>query len=137
MKFSFCKTVELNGSSYVKDPVRSNAILNLKNNDKECFLWSKIACLHPCENDHLKKVSSYTQYFNESYIESFDFNIGFKSSNFDKFEKLLILSIDILELNCFQDQNNWKHNLILIESSKNESDRVVDLIIYEKQLCSL
>ena len=54
MKVSFYKTGELNGSSYVKIPSRSNAILNSQNNDKYCFLWSILASLHPCENDHPK-----------------------------------------------------------------------------------
>ena len=34
MKISFYKTTELNGSSYVKIPLRSSAILNIQNNDK-------------------------------------------------------------------------------------------------------
>ena len=34
MKMSFYKTGELNGTSYVKIPLRPNAILNIENNDK-------------------------------------------------------------------------------------------------------
>ena len=34
-------------------------------------------------------------------------------------------------MNFYQDQNNWRYKLIPIESSKNESDRVVDLLIYK------
>ena len=34
MKISFYKTTELKGSSYVKVPMRSSAILNIQNNDK-------------------------------------------------------------------------------------------------------
>ena len=34
MKLSFHKTGKLNGSSYVKIPLRSSAILNIQNNDK-------------------------------------------------------------------------------------------------------
>ena len=34
MKISFYKTTEMNGTSYVKIPLRSNAILNVQNNDK-------------------------------------------------------------------------------------------------------
>ena len=37
-KISFYKTGELNGISYVKIPMRSNAILNVQNNDKYCFI---------------------------------------------------------------------------------------------------
>ena len=38
MKIKFYETGELNDSSYVKTPLRSNAILNIGNNDKYCFL---------------------------------------------------------------------------------------------------
>ena len=65
MKISFYKTTELNGTSFVKIPLRSNAILNVQNNDKYCFIWSISASLHPCENDHPNRVSHYIQYFNE------------------------------------------------------------------------
>ena len=52
MKISFYKTGELNGTSYVKIPLRSCAILNFQNSDKYCFIRSILASLHPCENDH-------------------------------------------------------------------------------------
>ena len=38
MTIYFYKTDEMNGSSYIKIPLRSNAILNIENNDKYCFL---------------------------------------------------------------------------------------------------
>ena len=48
-----------------------------------------------------------------------------------RFEKLNNLSINIYELNFYQDGDKWKHNLILTEISKNEPERVVDLLIYK------
>ena len=48
-----------------------------------------------------------------------------------RFEKLNNLSVNIYELNFYQDGDKWKHNLIPIEISKNESDRVVDVMIYK------
>ena len=47
MKIRIYKTEELNGSSYVKNPLSSNALLKIKNNDKYCFIWSILAKLHP------------------------------------------------------------------------------------------
>ena len=47
----FIKSGELNGSSFVKIPLRSSAILYIENNDNFCFLWSILAKLHPCNND--------------------------------------------------------------------------------------
>ena len=40
---SFYKSGELNGSSYVKVPLRSLAIINNKNDDKYCSLLSILA----------------------------------------------------------------------------------------------
>ena len=38
MKIRFYKTGEINGSSFVKNPFRSNALINIINNDKNCFI---------------------------------------------------------------------------------------------------
>ena len=130
MTVYFYKTTELNGSNYVKIPLRSNAILNFENNDKYCFLWSILASLHPCKNNHPNRVSNYKQYFNELNIQDFDFTNGFKCSDVHKFNELNNLSVNIFELNFYQDQNQWKHKLIPTEISKNDSDRVIDLAIY-------
>ena len=58
MKTSFYKTGELNGSSYVKIPLRSNALINIQSDDKFCFIWSILASLHPCDNDHPNRFSN-------------------------------------------------------------------------------
>ena len=126
MTISFYNTDNMDGSSYVKIPLRSFAILNIKNDDKYCFLWSILAKLHPCENNS-NIVSGYKKYFNELNIEGFDFTNGFQCSDMYRFEKLHNLSINIYELNF--DQN--KHKLIPVEISKNESDKVIEFLIYK------
>ena len=131
MTKNFYKTIEMNGSNYVKIPLRSNAILNIESNDKYCFLWSILAYLHLCNNNHPKRVSNYRQYFNELNIQGFDFSKGFKYSDVHKFNELNKLSVNIFELNFYQDQNQWKHKLLPVESVKNDSDRVIDLAIYK------
>ena len=103
MKLSFHKPGELNGTSYVKIPLRSSALLNIQNNDKYCFVWSILASLHPCENDHPNRVSNYNQYLNELNIDGFDFTNGFKCSDMHRIENLNDLSINIYGLNFYQD----------------------------------
>ena len=56
MKIRFFKTGDINGSSYVKNPLGSNAILNIGKNDNYCFLWSKSTYLHPCEGGYLSTI---------------------------------------------------------------------------------
>ena len=131
MTVFFYKTVELNGSKYVKIPLRSNAILNIENIDKYCFLWSILAYLHPCKNSHPNRVSNCKHYFIELIIQDFDFTNGFKCSDVHKFDELNNLSIKIFKLNFYQDRNQWEHKLIAIEISKNNSDRFIDLAIYK------
>ena len=130
MTVYFYKTNEINGSNYVKIPLRSNAILNVENNDKYCFFWSILASLHPY-NNHPNRVSNYRQYFNELNIQDFDFTDGFKCSDVHKFNDLINLSVNIFELNFYQDQNQWEHKLTSIKISKIDSDRVIVLAIYK------
>ena len=131
MKISFYKTGELNGTSYVKIPLRSNAILNIEKNDKICFIWSILASLHPCENSHPSRVKNYSQEINGLNFQCFDFTNGFKCSDFHRLNQLKNLSVNIYELNFYQDCDKWKHNLIPIEISKKESDKVIDSLIYK------
>ena len=126
----FYKTNELNGSNYIKIPLRSSAILNIENIDKYCFLWSISAYIYPFNNNHPNRVPKYRQYFNELNIQGFDFTNGFKCSDVHKFNEVNNLSVNIFELNFYQDQNQWKHKLIPIEISKNNTDRIIDLAIY-------
>ena len=131
MTVYFYETTEMNGLNYVKIPLRTNAILNIENNDKYCFVWSILAWLHPCNNNHPNRVSNYRQYFNELNIQGFDFTDGFRCSDVHKFNELNNISVNIFELTFYQDQNQWKHKLIPIEISKNISDRVIGLAIYK------
>ena len=111
--------------------MRSNAILNVQNNDKYCFIWSILASLYPCEDTHPSRVNNYSHNFNELNFESFDFTNGCKCSNVHRFKELNNLSVNIYEINFYQDGDKWKHILTPIEISKNESDNVIDLLIYK------
>ena len=109
MTVYFHKTGELNGSDYVKTPLRSNAILNNENSDNYCFIWSILANLHPCNKNQPNRGSNYEQYYDELNIQGFDFSKGFKCSDVHKFNELNNLCINIFELNFYQYHNKWKH----------------------------
>ena len=133
MTLFFYITTELNGSSYVKNPMKSSALLNIEIDVKYCFLWSILAHLHPCENSHPNRVSNYKQNFDELNIQEFDFSNGFEYSDVYKFEKLNNLSINIFEFNFQLNGNERKYKLIRMEISKNDSDKVIDLLIYKNR----
>ena len=89
----------MNGTSYIKIPLRTSGILNVQNNDKYCFIWSNLASFYPCESNYPNRVTNYIQYFNELIFQNFDFTNGFKCSDVHKFNELNNLSVSIYELN--------------------------------------
>ena len=93
----FYKTTETNGSSYVKNPLRISAFLNFENDDKNCFLWSKLANLLPFQNSQPDRVSNYGQYFEELTFQGFDFTNGFRCSDVHRCENWNILFNNIFE----------------------------------------
>ena len=97
MKLRFYKTGEIVGSSYVKIPLRTNALINFKIDDKYCSIWSILDSFHPCDKDHPNRVQNYKQYFIELNFNCFDFSNGFQCSDAIKFEKLNNLSINMFE----------------------------------------
>ena len=105
--------------------------MNIENNDKCCFVWSIFAYFAPCNSYHTNRVSNYKQYFKDLNIDGFHFSIGFKWSDVQKFNERNNLFKNIFEINFYQEHNNWRHNLIPIEISKYESDRIIDLAIYK------
>ena len=125
------KTGYINCSNYVKIPLISNAILNIENNDKNCFIWSILASLHPCNNNIPNSVSDYRHYPNELNIERFDFTNGFKCSDVHRFNELNNLSFIIFKLKFYQDQIKWRHKLYPIENIKNNSAKIIDLANYK------
>ena len=131
MTIYFYKTNELNGSSYVKIPLKTQALLNIQNKDNLCYLWSILAHLHPTSNGHPERTSSYIDYFNELNIEGFDFTNGFKTSDVKKFESANNLSINIFELKFYLENEIWKHKLVPVELSNSEYETTIDLLIYK------
>ena len=117
----------MDSRSFAKLPMRSSALLNIENDDKYCFLWSIFAFLHYFINIHPNGVSNYRQFFNELNIEGFEFTNGFRCKDVHKFEKIYNLSINIFEINFYQEQTKWRHKIIPIEvSEKNQ----IELLIY-------
>ena len=95
------------------------------------FIWFILAGLHPCCDNHPNRVSNFKQLFNELINKGFGFSYGFKCNDVHKLNELNKLSVKFFEINFYQDQNKWRHKLIPIEVSKNNSDRVIDLAIYK------
>ena len=131
IKIYFHKTNPINGRTYIKFPIRTNAILNIQNKDTYCFLWSILAYIHPIdEKNHPYRVSKYMPYQNELNIDNIDFSNGMKIADIPKFENLnKQLSINVFEYTTDEDND---YNLVPLYISKNlENRKIIDLILYK------
>ena len=99
MKIKVYKTVQMNRSSYFKFPLRFSVLINIKNDDKYCFVWSISAHRYPCSFNRPIRFSNYQQYSDETKIDGVDFSNGMKCSDVQKFEILNNLPINVFELN--------------------------------------
>ena len=129
LKINFHKTNSMNGMTYKKFPIRTNAILNIQNNDTYCFLWSILANIHPVDKDP-QRVSKYIPYQKELKKNSIDFTNGLKIVGIPRFENLNnTLSINVFQYNT-DEENDYK--LVPLYISKNiENRRIIDLILYQ------
>ena len=82
-------------TSYIKLPKElsdKHAIINIKNDDQKCFLWSILAGLFPVEN-HPERVNKYFQHLDKVNFEGINFPTPL--NDIKKFEKLNKISINV------------------------------------------
>ena len=70
--------------NFPKDIHDSKAVVNIKNEDLECFKWSILAVLHPASKD-AQRVTKYQEYKDELNFEGINFSMTIdKISKFEK-----------------------------------------------------
>lgn len=77
----------IGGTSYIelpKDVYDTKAVINVENQDKECFKWSILAALHPASKD-AQRVTKYQEYKEELNFEGINFPVTvYQISKFKK-----------------------------------------------------
>ena len=77
----------LQGSSYIelpKDILHTKAVVNIKNEDLECFKWCILAALHPASN-HAEGLTNYQDYKEDLNFDGIEFPVPIHQMS--KFEK--------------------------------------------------
>ncbi|CAD6243198.1 GSCOCG00012650001-RA-CDS, partial [Cotesia congregata] len=84
---------------------KKGAVINIKNNDNFCFLWSVVAALHPAhEGQNVSRVSSYPHYSRVLNYHGIKFPMTLK--DIPKFEKMNDLSINVYDMGMDIDDMN-------------------------------
>ena len=125
----------MKGGSYIPLPEfiqKKNAIINIKNEDDKCFLWSVLRYLHPKEI-HGERLRDLKKYENDLNFKQINFPV--KVKDVTKFENQ---NPDLQGINVFSlDERNKIYPLRI---NKKDGQKTIDLFLYsdkEKQHYSL
>ena len=113
------------GSSYIPLPAyirNKKAVINIKNDDQKCFMWSILAALHPGRT-HPENVRHYQRYEKEVNTVRIDFPTPI--SQISRFEKQNHISMnvfgyqkEIFPLHITKEKCNQHVNLLLFNQGE-------------------
>ena len=113
----------MKGSSYIKLPEELNnpkkGLINLKNNDNECFRWCHIRYLNPQEKDPQRIKKTDKEYINKLDYSGIEFPVTTKQYN--KIEKQ-----NEININVFGYENKQPYPIFV---SKEKYDKHMNLLL--------
>ena len=120
------------GGSYIELPnsLQRQGLINIKNEDNYCFIWSYIRYLNPVNKNQNRINKKDKELFNNIYekLKYFEFPLKINKNNIKKIENILEINICILSA----DENN---NVIPMFSSENNHKNDINLFYYKDHIC--
>lgn len=104
------------------------AVINIKNKDQHCFLWSVVAARHPADT-HVDRVKSYPHY--NEVLKYDGINFPFELKDIHRFEKMNDLTIHIYGLDYYRDIVSV--NVLHLSKHKSQRDAIHLLLIQGSQ----
>ena len=117
----------IKGSSYIPLPnflIRKKAIINMKNKDNKCFLWSVLRYPHPIEN-HEERLTDIRKYENDLNFKGIDFPVKLKDITQIENQNPDLPGINVFSIN----DNNKIHPLRL---NQKDLQKTIDLFLFSK-----
>ena len=118
--------------SYIELPkkLQRQGLINIKNEDQFCFIWSYIRYLNPVNKNPNRITKKDKELFNNIYekLNYFEFPLKINKNNIVKIENILEINICILSA----DENN---NVIPMFSSENNHKNDLNLFYYKDHIC--
>ena len=109
----------LGGSSYLPLPAKFSGIrsvVNVKNEDQRCFMWSILAALHPAPR-HAERLSHYEEYVDELNMAGMQYPITM--NQIPRFERQNEISVNVFGM---EDGEIFPLFLSKLETSRMEID---------------
>ena len=120
----------LNGKSYKPFPkfiAKKNAVINMENDDDQCFKWAVTRALNPTErnpNRITKILKTQAEKYNWNDIE-----FPTKVKDIHKFEKNNIVNVNVFSF----DENSGRYGRVYtLRLSKTEHEKTINLFLYDE-----
>jgi hypothetical protein len=131
LEISINKYQPLNGKSYIDLPIwirNKKAVVNVKNNDNECFAWSITAAENP-NMKHPERVSKLIPHRNNDLFKDIEFPVPLDERVYKKFENQTKISINVYTV------NNKDKSIDPAYITENEQEKHVDLLFLKGKTC--
>lgn len=115
------------GSSYIPLPdfiANMTAIINIKNNNEKCFLWSMLRYLHPRETKN-RRLTDLKQYEDELDFNGIDFPVKLKDVKRFENRNSVLPGDDVFPIN---DKNDFYP----LRMAEKDCQKTTDLFLFEK-----
>lgn len=126
LKVNINQYTPLTSGSYIPLPKfiqKKKAVVNVKNNDKYCFLWAILSALYPAKTN----VSSIYSYPHVGVLNTEDIEFPIQLKSIPKFERINNLTINVYLL---EKGTRRKYEISPVYLSKCENLRVVNLLMF-------
>lgn len=133
---AFNKFVRFSGSSHLKLPKsikNKKAVINVKNNDNECFKWAILSALHPAKI-HPERVAKYQKFKDELKFDGIDFPVKLKDiETFEHLNTNISVNVYIIqnEYSVFTGKN--EDIVVPIRLTENVRQRHIHFLLVTEQ----
>lgn len=138
LDINYNKFNHFSGSSYIPLPKsikNKRAIVNIKNDDNQCFRWAILSKIHEAKKN-VDRLSNYERFKHELKFDDIEFPVAV--SDIDKFEMLnpnVSVNVYIMEKERNINSEKYEHMLLPIRLTKNvRSQHVHLLLLFEDDL---
>ena len=117
----------MRGGTYIPLPdfmKKKNAIINIKNEDDKCFLWSVLRYLHPVQKNG-ERINYFKKYENDLNFKEINFPV--KVKDIQKFENK---NPDLPAINIFSVNDNNK--IYPLRINRKDCQKSIDLFLYSE-----
>ena len=134
----------IKGSSYIKLPEelrnRMKGLINMKNEDNECFRWCHIRYLNPQDKDPQRIKKSDKAYINKLDYYGIEFTVNVKQYN--KIEKQNKININVFGYEnkqpypIFISKEKYKHHMELLLITEDKNKHYVLIKDFNRFMCN-